>query len=92
MEELANSSSFCDTGDLEKEKSPFGLGVGASGMNSWRNRFTGMGPTNFSHVSKVMSAYRSKAFLGGVEVWVSQPEMSRFRGVVSASNVLEATS
>ena len=49
-----------------------------------------MGPTNLSQLSYVMSAYRSDALLGGVEVWISLPGMSRLKGVVSDNIVPES--
>ena len=63
----ANSSSFCDTESLENTKLPCGRAGGASGTNSSRKTSTGIGPTNFSHRSNVMSAWRSEAVLVGVD-------------------------
>jgi len=52
---LTNWFSFCETRGLRKENSPSGRGAGASGTNSSKNSFTGIGPTNLLHMSNVMS-------------------------------------
>ena len=53
----------------------------ASGTNSDKNSFTGMGPTNLSHASRVISLYSVDLFGGGPDEWASLPRRSCFRGV-----------
>ena len=50
-----NSSSFCETDGWEKASSFVGRSFGAFGTKSERNSSTGIGPTNFSLASMVIS-------------------------------------